>query len=329
MLDHQLYARNTHSLFRSSHVHNGRRSVNGHPRTTVTWITGAAVLLALLATAMPAAAQCDVTADVVAMDQVITYNRLGAFAPTGMVYALARDVFPAGTIPADETLANSCAAVACSPPQVDGFGAVVPGTGVQMRSTKRPRPLTLRVNEGCAITLDFTNLLAPPGLTDAGNEAPGIQLPDIPSEQPRTRHAGIHIQGLQWTVSGGGDDGSNTGFNAPSLVPPGGFTSYTYYAEKEGAYVISSGPGLGGEGGSGAIANGLFGVLNVEPAGSEWYRSQLTRAEMFDIYGRTILKTSPDFADGLKTYLQQYYNLKLTTDEEMQQELEDFDELDL
>ncbi|MEX1310918.1 MAG: hypothetical protein AB1Z65_10895, partial [Candidatus Sulfomarinibacteraceae bacterium] len=247
---------------------------------TLLSLAAASLVALVLVPAAPVAAQCDVTADVVAMDQVITYNRLGAFAPTGMVYALARDVFPAGTLPADETLANSCAAVVCSAPQVDAFGGVVPGTGVQMRSTKRPRPLTLRVNEGCAITLNFTNLLAPAAITDAGNEAPGIQLPNIPSEQPFTRHAGIHIQGLQWMTHGGGDDGSNTGFNAPSLVPSGAFTSYTYYAEKEGAYVISSGPGLGGEGGSGAIANGLFGVLNVEPAGSEWYRSQLTRAEM-------------------------------------------------
>jgi len=240
------------------------RSLNRN-RTLLSLATALLVAL-LLAPAGPAAAQCDVTADVVAMDQVITYNRLGAFAPTGMVFALARDVFPLGTLPADEILANSCASALCT----EGM--------VQMRSTKRPRPLTLRVNEGCSITLNFTNLLNPAAIIDAGNEAPGIQLPDIPSEQPVTRSAGIHIHGLQWTASGGVDDGANAGANAPSLVPSGGFTSYTYYAEKEGAYVITSGANLGGEGGSGAIANGLFGVLNVEPAGSEWYRSQLTLA---------------------------------------------------
>ena len=76
-----------------------------------------------------------ITANVVAMDQVITYNRMGAFAPAGMIFALARDVFPrdhAG--PFD--MENSCASRACSP------------GNVMLRPDKRPRPLTLRVNEG-------------------------------------------------------------------------------------------------------------------------------------------------------------------------------------
>ena len=42
----------------------------------------------------PATANCERTikADVVAFDQVITYNRLGAVNPAGMMYALRRDV---------------------------------------------------------------------------------------------------------------------------------------------------------------------------------------------------------------------------------------------
>jgi hypothetical protein len=219
-----------------------------------------------------------VTAKVVAMDQVIIYNRLGAFNPAGMIFALARDVFPKGTLPEDETFGNSCASGGCSPGDV------------QLRSTKRPRPLTLRVHENETLTIDFTNLLNNPDIVDAQNEAAGIQLceendgdprPGIcESEQPRTRNVGIHIHGMQWVNPGGADDGSKVGTSAGSLVAPGGSTTYTYFAEKEGAYTITSGPNLGGEGGSGAIASGLFGVLNVEPAGSEWYRSQVTREEM-------------------------------------------------
>ena len=36
----------------------------------------------------------------------------------------------------------------------------------------------------------------------------------------------------------------------------------------------------GGEGDSGSISAGLFGAVNVEPAGSVWYRSQVTRDDL-------------------------------------------------
>ena len=48
---------------------------------------------------VPAAGRCDeprctrtIVADVVAIDQVYFYNRLGSHAPDGMIYALRRDV---------------------------------------------------------------------------------------------------------------------------------------------------------------------------------------------------------------------------------------------
>ena len=228
----------------------------------------AALVLLVLGLILPAQAAADVTADVVAIDQVLVYNRMGAFNPAGMMFALSRDVFPKGTSPVDETLANSCASGGCT------------AGNVQLRSTKRPRPLTLRVNEGEKITIKFTNLLAADPIVDADNaQPPGIQLPDINSEQPDTRDVSIHINGMQpMSIA---DDGSKVGPTQNSLVGTRvDSTTYTLYAEKEGAYTITSGPNLGGQGGSGAIASGLFGVLNVEPADSEWYRSQLTRAEM-------------------------------------------------
>jgi hypothetical protein len=216
-----------------------------------------------------------VTANVVAMDQVLIYNRLGVFNPAGMIFALARDVFPLLTDPDNQDskftgpfdLAHSCAVAACTP------------GNVQLRPDKRPRPLTLRANEGDTLEITLTNLLNNDPIPDANNEQPpGIQVPDLDSEQPKTRNVSIHIHGMQW-ANGAGDDGSNVG-TQNSLVAPGGFETYKLYAEKEGAYTITSGPNLGGQGGSGALANGLFGVLNVEPAGSEWYRSQVTREEM-------------------------------------------------
>jgi len=199
------------------------------------------------------------------MDQVITYNRMGAFNPAGMIFALSRDVFPKGTLAPNQTLANSCAEVVCSPGDV------------QLRDDKRPRPLTLRVNEGCNIDITLTNLLSNIAgplnkfVTDAENEAAGIDLcetmppgatprPGIcQSEQPATRNVSIHVHGMIPALAA--DDGSNVGNNGSSLVAPGSWTTYSLTAEREGAYVITSGPNLGGEGGSGAIASGQLDLV--------------------------------------------------------------------
>ncbi|HEX8140039.1 MAG TPA: multicopper oxidase domain-containing protein [Pyrinomonadaceae bacterium] len=80
----------------------------------------------------PTAPSCNntVVANVVAFDQVYTYNRFGAFNPAGMMFALRRDVTGSG-----------------------------PGN-VQLRPDKRPRPIVLRVNEGDCLQVNFTNLLA-------------------------------------------------------------------------------------------------------------------------------------------------------------------------
>jgi hypothetical protein len=76
-------------------------------------------------------------------------------------------------------------------------------------------------------------------------------------------------------------DGSNVGVNTPSLVPPGGSRIYTFTATREGNNLMySTGATTGGEGDGGTLPEGLFGSVNVEPKGAEWYRSQVTAAEM-------------------------------------------------
>lgn len=89
-----------------------------------------------------------IKARVVAIDQVLTYNRLGAFLPSGMMFALERDV-----VRRDPAL------------------PLGPGNAM-LRPDKRPRPLVLRLNEGDCLEVTFTNWLAP-GRTD--------------QEQPMTR----------------------------------------------------------------------------------------------------------------------------------------------
>ena len=77
-----------------------------------------------------------IKADVVAFDQVYTYNRFGAFNPAGMMYALRRDVVPI-------------------------TGGSLSAGNVQLRADKRPRPIVLRANEGDCLQVTFTNLLNP------------------------------------------------------------------------------------------------------------------------------------------------------------------------
>jgi hypothetical protein len=244
------------------------------------------------------------TADVVALDQVYTYNRLGSYNPTGMLYALREDV----------------EAISVSKP-------IGPGNA-RLKVTKRPRPLALRANVGDCLRVTFTNWLAPtraqipspsqsqPGPSKAGgsttisflqkalptwvlnltydpvssllnNKAvggrwffPGEEVEfedDHRNDSPATRHASLHIQGLQYASIG--SDGANVGFNGSSLVAPGTSIVQTWYAGHEGTFFFySMGASFGGQGDGGSTVQGLFGAVNVEPQGSKWYRSKVSNA---------------------------------------------------
>jgi len=181
-----------------------------------------------------------IKADVVALDQVIMFNRLGTVNPNGMIYALRKDVVA-----------------------IDPAKGIVAGN-VRLRDDKRPRPLVLRMNSGDCLRITFTNLLSSTPLSD----------------QPATRSAGIHVMGME-LVGSIASDGSNVGNNTPSLVGPGGSTVYTFYATREGNNLMySSAATTGGEGNGGTLAEGLFGSVNVEQKGAEWYRSQVTAADL-------------------------------------------------
>src|ERR1044072_1886804 len=78
-----------------------------------------------------------ITADVVAFDQIIFYNRFASFDPGGMMCVLRRDVVP--IIPNTALTAGN----------------------VQLRGDKRPRPIVLRVNVGDCLQVTFTNYLNP------------------------------------------------------------------------------------------------------------------------------------------------------------------------
>jgi hypothetical protein len=188
-----------------------------------------------------------IKADVVALDQVIMYNRLGTVNPGGMIYALKSDIV-----------------------LVDPTKGLVAGN-VRLRSDKRPRPIVLRMNNGDCLQVSFTNLLSP--IPVVSNNPPS-------DDQPRTRSAGVHVMGLE-LVGSISSDGSNVGNNPPSLVGPNGTAVYTFAGTREGNNLMySTAATTGGEGDGGTLSEGLFGSVNIEPRGAEWYRSQVTAADM-------------------------------------------------
>lgn len=143
-------------------------------------------------------------------------------------------------------------------------GTTLSAGNVQLRSDKRPRPLVLRMNVGDCLQITFTNLLSPTR-KDA--------------DQPATRNASIHVIGMQ-LVNGIASDGSFVGTNASSFAAPGATITYTLFAQHEGGYVMYSTDTIGGEGDGGQQSAGLFGAINVEPAGARWYRSQVTKNDI-------------------------------------------------
>ncbi|MEA2346055.1 MAG: manganese oxidase [Thermoanaerobaculia bacterium] len=238
---------------------------------------------------------CTVTvvAKVVALDQAFYVNRFGALQAGGMVFALERDVV-----------------------SMDAGNPALQAGKVMVRSDKRPRPLTLRVNKGQCLEIQFRNLLSPvpvnqnvatfPPVPTGGYQPNQQQL--VPSDgklgdangnqsQPPTRYAGVHVAGMEW-VNASTDDGTFVGSNDVSandlggtaklngLIPPEqtgskGIT-YTLFAAEEGAFLLTSGGTTVGDrlAFGGQVSEGLFGSVIVQPSNAEYYRSQVSRAEL-------------------------------------------------
>lgn len=211
--------------------------------------------------------------EMAAINQPFMYNRLGAAQPTGNIFALIRDLDTA--IP--ENIPNSLLG------------------NVRLRKNKRPRPIVLRANVGDVLKIKFTNLLAnydsiaPINAYDtdkpntvsqfkAASSGPGGPTSSVFT---KTRHAGVHILGTEMAESIN-DDGSYVGFNSSSLVAPGATITYTLNVPKEGVYMLYSTGATVATGGQkgGQLSNGLFGTLNVQPKGAEWYRSQVSEADL-------------------------------------------------
>jgi hypothetical protein len=140
-------------------------------------------------------------------------------------------------------------------------------TDIQLRPWKRARPIVLRANEGDCLQITLTSLINP---STASSSTPPVS---------------IHAQGMQ-LVKSIADDGSFVGANASSLADPSVSLAdptnkkkvYTLYAQHEGTFLLYS------EGDSSTtgqqLFQGLFGAVNVQPEGAEWYRSQVTQDDL-------------------------------------------------
>ncbi len=224
-------------------------------RTQINYILGSLTVMALGLVTAPGvfAAACTntVQADVVALDQVLVFNRLGANNPISEIFALRQDVENKDTH------------------KIESEGGTLAPGQVRHRPDKRPRPIVLRVNEGDCLQINFTNLLNPTPLSVADFD-----------DQPATRSAGMSIMGVSYANME--SSGANVGKNATSgLAAPGQSRSYTIQGDHEGTYnIYSISDNVSGEGIQGQTSFGLFGALIVEKKGSEWYRSQVTNAEL-------------------------------------------------
>ena len=228
-----------------------------------------------------------IKAHVVALDQPYLWNRLGASQPNAMIYALARDVVPTDYDPKiDPSTLNESTTKTFTPPDISTYK---PGC-VRLREDRRPRPLVLRANEGDLLEVRFTNLLAPA-------PSPTSSVPVV------TRYAGFHVMGLELFRDGGiGNDSSWVGTNpavnsltpqpgsrAPRLDPggepgsicaPGETKVYKYYARAEGTYLVHSFSADAPGSQNSQLQSGLFAVVNVQPEGGEYYRSQVIGGDL-------------------------------------------------
>ncbi|MGB8841008.1 MAG: hypothetical protein WCC64_08030 [Aliidongia sp.] len=219
-----------------------------------------------------------IDADVVAIDQPIFFNRLGANMPGGMIYALRRDIVS------------------------DAKDGEISAGHARLNPNHRPRPLVLRARVGDCLHIRFQNLLAPNAL-----EGPEVTLKD-PKKQTKmpcdptvtlvgqektlrngqtcTRAAGVHVAGMEeGNVDATLGDGSFVGANPSSLVAPGEKIDYTLRAPAEGVFLMYStaanaSTNFSGGGVGGQLSAGLFGSVVVEPASAEWYRSQVTKVDL-------------------------------------------------
>ncbi|MFZ3583538.1 hypothetical protein ACOI1H_15380, partial [Loktanella sp. DJP18] len=251
-----------------------------------------------------------VCADVVAMDQMLVYNRFGSFNPFGMMYALRRDVVPLGEMP-EAITADACDTLLGT----ESSGAALSAGDVRLKDCKRPRPMVLRANVGDVLHVRMTNLLAPEqpdfssGFCGAGKDiVPGVRGdafprirtwmsegdqaaldhgeatcaesasgdPDGDNNWPKERGMNFAIQGLTaFAIADGKVVEAPRHCKGLAAIAPDQTEDCYYMIEREGPFFLASTAApSGGEGDGGSITHGLFGAVLAQNTGAQAYRSQ-------------------------------------------------------
>lgn len=138
-----------------------------------------------------------VKADIVAIDQLLVYNRFGSFNPFGMMFALRRDVV-GRDVDVAAVDAETCGRQLGTEGGPDRFSEEeLAGRGkagnLRLRDCKRPRPLVLRANVGDVLELRIGNMLLSqrtPGPYDAGPDEgkPGLSGTFCPGREAGRRY---------------------------------------------------------------------------------------------------------------------------------------------
>ena len=252
-----------------------------------------------LASAQPACGRT-IKADVVALDQAFYNNRLGAFQAGGMIFALRRDVVPVygtGPLAAGKVMlrpdkrprpmvlrmnVDDCLEVRFQNLLSPTPSVFNPSLSTQQYPVRVPGS-TYSPNKNARVAQEAQSTF-----TDSAG-------------QPATRLAGVHVMGMELVkaetppgtpAAGSAADGSWVGANdvapvdpqvrASGLVSPGRSIVYTFTAKAEGAYLLYSTAADVGDPLSfgGQLMQGLFGAVTVQPKTAEWYRSQVTKADL-------------------------------------------------
>ncbi len=270
-------------------------------------------------TPAPACART-VKANVVAINQVITYNRFGSMDPSGMIFALRRDVTsntsgpnalsgtePTGTgiTPASESTTFSTSPSPTTTTTVEPSSEASTAEPTAETSATEPAPEESAIAPAPAPGAETQATgsgsgggdLSPGNARLRPNKRPRpivlrvnegdcleVSFTNLinPNEndRPATPTASFHVNGLDY-LGTIQSDGAFVGKNPSSLAAPGQTRIYKWYAAKQGQYfAFSQGATSGGEGDGGQVVHGLFGAVIVEPRNSVWYRSQVTAREM-------------------------------------------------
>ncbi|MEM7426144.1 MAG: hypothetical protein AAF441_08610 [Pseudomonadota bacterium] len=242
-----------------------------------------------------------VYADVVALDQAFYINRLGALQAGGMIYALRSDV--RSTDPNTKDLKpgqvmlrpdKRARPIVLRVNQYEclriKFTNLLSGLPMQRGLDK-----TFPVKEGSPYTANQNDLVEPAASRNA--PAPPSN-PTTTWVQNPTRYAGIHVAGLEPVndiSSDGAFGGANGQFFTPEnpsdpasypinsgLVPPGKSIVYNLYAPALGSYLLTNQASMVGTnlGFGGQVFQGMFGAVTVQPPTAEYYRSQVTNADL-------------------------------------------------